>query len=217
MELTRTSGVLLHPVSLPGRFGIGDLGDAAYRWVDFLAETGQTLWQLLPLGCTGEDYGNSPYQSLSAMAGSPLLISPERLAAQHWLTPADLEKVPTFPEQAVDYSAVTAYKMPLLRRSFARFRDSAGAAERAAFRAFLEKSAEWLDDFALFMALKQAHDGRPWNTWEPALRTRQPEALARARNELADAVEEQQYLQYQFSTQWSALKEYANARNIRII
>jgi len=217
MELTRTSGVLLHPISLPGRFGIGDLGDAAYRWVDFLAETGQTLWQLLPLGCTGLDYGNSPYQSLSALAGSPLLISPERLAAQGTLTAADLERVPSFTEDAVDYAAVTAYKMPLLRRSFERFREGAGKAERAAFQEFEKQQGEWLEDFALFMALKQAHDGRPWSAWEPAIRSRQPEALARWRRDLADSVEEQKYLQFQFSTQWTALKQYANARNIRIV
>src|SRR6266851_8087284 len=131
MEFARTSGVLLHPTSLPGRYGIGDLGDAAVRWVDFLAETGQTLWQLLPFGYTGTDYSNSPYQALSAMAGNPLLISPERLTEQGLLTPAELESVPSFPRERVDYDAVTAWKMPVLRRSFTRFRDGAGAVERA--------------------------------------------------------------------------------------
>src|SRR5438128_1868415 len=118
MEFPRTSGVLLHPTSLPGRYGIGDLGDAALRFVDFLAATGQTLWQVLPFGYTGSDYGNSPYQSLSAMAGNPLLISPERLAAQGLLTAAELEICPAFPRDRVDFAAVTAWKMPVLRRAF---------------------------------------------------------------------------------------------------
>src|SRR5947209_1094033 len=128
MEFARTSGVLLHPTSLPGRYGIGDLGDAALRWVDFLAATGQTLWQLLPFGYTGIDYSNSPYQALSAMAGNPLLISPERLAEQGLLTPAELEAAPAFPQDRVDYDAVTTWKMPLLRRSFTRFHEHASAA-----------------------------------------------------------------------------------------
>src|SRR5439155_7344359 len=147
MEFSRTSGVLLHPTSLPGRFGIGDLGEAAFRWIDFLAETGQTLWQVLPLGFTGPASGNSPYQGLSALAGNPLLISLDRLAAKKLLAASDLERVPSFPAQSVDYAAVREYKMPLLRRSFERFRESAGAEERAAFQSFAEAEAAWLDDF----------------------------------------------------------------------
>src|SRR5262245_34694245 len=153
MDFPRTSGLLLHPTSLPGRFGIGDLGDTAYRWVDFLAATGQTLWQVLPLSYTGYAYGNSPYQSLSALPGNPLLISPELLVARKLLEASALEQVPAFPPEMVDYGPVIEWKMALLHRSFERFRESGGAAEREAFQAFTEANAAWLDDFALFMAL----------------------------------------------------------------
>ena len=217
MDFPRTSGLLLHPTSLPGRFGIGDLGDTAYRWVDFLAATGQTLWQVLPLGYTGYASGNSPYQSLSALPGNPLLISPERLAARKLLEASALEQVPAFPLEMVDYGPVIAWKMALLHRSFERFRESGGAEEREAFQAFTEANAAWLDDFALFMALKQAHDGKPWNTWEPAIRNREPTAMTHWAARLTDTVQEHKYLQYQFFSQWAALKTYANQRNIKII
>jgi 4-alpha-glucanotransferase len=217
MDFPRTSGLLLHPTSLPGRFGIGDLGDTAYRWVDFLVATGQTLWQVLPLGYTGYVYGNSPYQSLSALAGNPLLISPERLAARKLLEASALEQVPAFPLETVAYGPVIEWKMALLHRSFERFRESGGAEEREAFQAFTEANAAWLDDFALFMALKQAHDGKPWNTWEPAIRNREPTAMTRWAVRLTDTVQEHKYLQYQFFSQWAALKTYANQRNVKII
>ncbi|HEY68091.1 MAG TPA: 4-alpha-glucanotransferase [Thermoflexia bacterium] len=215
MRFPRSSGILLHPTSLPGRFGIGDLGDAAYRFVDFLATAGQSYWQVLPLSPTG--YADSPYQTLSAFAGNPMLISPEKLAEIGHLSAADLEDVPAFPADRVDFGPVIRYKTGLLDRAFANFRAQAPADRRAAFARFCDEQAFWLDDFALFMALKEAHDLRPWNEWEPEVATREPQALARWRESLADEIERQKYRQWQFFEQWLAVKRYANERGIRII
>jgi len=211
----RRSGVLLHLTSLPGRFGIGDLGDAAYRFVDFLAAAGQTYWQILPLSPTG--YGDSPYQGLSAFAGNPMLISPERLRETGHLTAEDLEDVPAFPRERVDYGPVIRYKTSLLDRAFARFRAQASDSQRKAFARFCDEQAFWLDDFALFMALKQAYHLSPWHEWERPEATRQPEALARRRHSLAAEIERQKYRQWQFFAQWMALKRYANEKGILII
>ncbi len=215
MRFPRRSGILLHPTSLPGRFGIGDLGPEAYRFVDFLEAAGQTYWQVLPLSPTG--YGDSPYQGLSAFAGNPLLISPERLREAGHLTETDLKDVPPFPEERVDYGPVIRYKFDLLERAFARFRAQAGEKERAAFAHFCAQEAHWLDDFALFMALKETHHLRPWTEWEPDLKMRRPEALAYWRERLAERIEGHRYRQWQFFEQWLALKRYANERGIRII
>ncbi|HEX8200414.1 MAG TPA: 4-alpha-glucanotransferase, partial [Isosphaeraceae bacterium] len=151
MRLTRASGILLHPTSLPGPFGIGDLGPSAEAFVDALAETGQGWWQMLPLGPTGA--GNSPYQSLSSYAGNPLLISPELLAADGLLSPADWRDDPALPEDRVDYEAVVRAKRRLLGLAYERF----GAGD-AAFAAFRVANAPWLDDYALYRALKEAHE-----------------------------------------------------------
>lgn len=215
MRFPRGSGVLLHPTSLPGRFGIGDLGEEAYRFVDFLAAAGQSYWQVLPLAPTG--YGDSPYQGLSALAGNPLLISADRLVEAGHLSSADLQDLPCFPNDRVDFGAVIGYKTSLLRRASANFRAHSSVNERAAFARFCSEQAFWLDDFALFMALKEAHHLCPWHEWEPKVVTRQPEGLARWRALLAEAVEHHQYCQWQFSEQWSAVKRYANQRGIRII
>ena len=196
MRFPRTSGILLHPTSLPGRFGIGDLGDAAFRWIDFLAETGQTLWQIMPLGYTG--FGDSPYQSFSAFAGDPLLISPERLRQDGFLTPEDLSSAPAFPADRVDYGPVIEWKMGLLRQAYQRFKHAASTADWSKFESFGQANARWLDDFALFMALKQAHGGAPWNTWEPELRRRDPDVLAQWKVRVAEDIEAQKFFQYQF-------------------
>jgi len=217
MRFPRRSGILLHPTSLPGRFGIGDLGDAAYRFVDFLAAAGQSYWQVLPLSPTG--YADSPYQTLSAFAGNPMLISPEKLVQTGHLSEADLEDVPTFPDERVDFGPVIHYKTGLLDRAFANFRAQAPASQRATFARFCNEQASWLDDFALFMALKEAHNLHPWHEWEPEVATRQPEPLARWQKSLTDKVEidRQKYRQWQFFEQWLAVKRYANERGIRII
>lgn len=217
MRFPRRSGVILHPTSLPGRFGIGDLGTEAYRFVDFLASARQTYWQLLPLSPTG--YADSPYQGLSAFAGNPMLISAERLVEIGHLTADDLEHVPPFPDERVDFGWVIPYKMRLLDRAFGNFhaRVPASAGQRAAFARFCDEQAFWLNDFALFAAMKETHHLRPWHEWEPEIARRQPDARAEARAALADKIQRQQYLQWQFFEQWLALKAHANARGIRII
>jgi 4-alpha-glucanotransferase len=215
MRFPRRSGILLHPTSLPGRFGIGDWGETAYRFVDFLARAGQSYWQMLPLSPTG--YGDSPYQGLSAFAGNPMLISPDRLVEAGHLTGTDLEGAPAFPDDRVDFGPVIDYKKSLLERAFASFRTQSTPDQRRAFEQFCNDQAAWLDDFALFMALKEAHQLRPWHEWEPDIVSRQPTALDQWRDTLAYEVEYHQYQQWQFFEQWLALKRYANERRVRII
>ena len=214
MQLTRSSGVLLHPTSLPGRYGIGDLGPRAHAWVDFLAEAGCGLWQVLPLGPTGFD--NSPYQSFSSFAGNPYLLSPESLLAEGLLREADLEPA-AFPSDRVDFSALIPWKLKVLGAAYRRFCASPAAGLREALEHFRRRHAEWLEDFALFMALKEAHQGAAWHTWEPDIARRTPEALAHWRERLAETVSCQQALQFLFFRQWLALKHSANARGVRIV
>jgi len=206
----RSSGILLHPTSLPGRFGAGDLGPEAYRFLEFLAEAGQRLWQVLPLGPTG--YGDSPYQSFSAFAGNPLLISLEQLAADGLLTEAELAAAPEFPATRVDYGSVIRFKMPLLRAAFERF---GGSAE---FTAFRHENVAWLGDYALFMALKAAHGGEAiWTRWAPDAAARQPAALEAWRGRLAHEMEALEFAQYLFARQWRSLHDYARERGIQIM
>jgi 4-alpha-glucanotransferase len=215
MKFGRHSGILLHPTSLPGRFGIGDLGSAAYRFVDFLTAAKQSYWQVLPLSPTG--YADSPYQALSAFAGNPMLISPEHLVQVGHLSKQDLADAPTFPDDRVDFGPVINYKACLLNRAFASFRAHAPKDHRVAFARFCAHQAPWLDEFALFMALKEVHNLRPWQEWEPELAARQPASLANFRESLVDEIESQKYRQWQFFEQWLGLKRYANERNVRII
>jgi 4-alpha-glucanotransferase len=215
MSFPRRSGILLHPTSLPGRFGIGDLGNAAHQFVDFLAAAGQSYWQVLPLNPTG--YADSPYQTLSAFAGNPMLISPTKLLEVGHLSVADLQDVPSFPDERVDFGPVIGYKTDLLDRAFANFLTHAPAGQWEAFDRFCEEQAFWLDDFALFTALKEAHQLDPWPAWEPGVATRRPQALARWRESLTDEIENQKYRQWQFFEQWLAVKRYANERGIRIV
>ncbi len=215
MRFPRRSGILMHPTSLPGRFGIGDLGDEAYRFVDFLVSAGQTYWQVLPLSPTG--YGDSPYQGLSAFAGNPMLISPRKLVEAGHLSQTDLEALPHFPKDKVDFGPVIHHKSRLLDQAFANFQARSSPEQRQDFERFCEKQAAWLEDFALFMALKEAHDLAAWEEWELGLRVRDPGVLARWREKLGDEVEKQKYRQWQFFEQWLALKAYANERGIHII
>lgn len=215
VQFPRRSGILLHPTSLPSRFGIGDVGESAFRFVDFLARARQTYWQVLPLSPTA--FGDSPYQSPATFAGNPLLISPEKLVEAGHLTRDDVQSVPDFSIARVDYARVAAYKNDVLDRAFARFREHAPRAQREAFEKFCDEHAAWLNDAALFLALKDAHAGRAWYEWDAELVVRRPSALKRARVALAEPIEKQKYRQWQFFEQWLALKRYANARGIRII
>ena len=214
-HLNRAGGVLAHPTSLPGPHGIGDLGSDAYRFVDFLAMAGQQFWQILPLNPPG--HGDSPYAALSAFAGNPLLISLDILAAEGLLTPDDLAGAPSFLADAVDYRAVAAYKLPLLATAYQRFVAAAPPALRQEFEDFRQREADWLPDFALFMALKQTNGGAAWNGFASQLAKRQAEHLARAGRELAESVAEQEFAQFVFFRQWHRLKDYANSRGLRIM
>jgi 4-alpha-glucanotransferase len=215
MKFPRHAGILMHPTSLPGPYGIGDLGEEAYHFVDFLAAAGQSYWQILPLSPTG--YGDSPYQGLSALAGNPMLISPEKLVEVGHLSREDLEGRPDFPANRIDFGPVIEYKDQLLDQAFARFRSQAPGPQRQIFDRFCAEQASWLEDLALFMALKKAHGLRPWPEWEEGAARRKPAALARWREELADEVQNQKYRQWQFFQQWLAIKAYANEKGIRII
>jgi len=215
MHFPRAAGILLHPTSLPGRFGIGDLGASAYEFVDFLVKSGQSLWQILPLGPTG--YGDSPYQCFSAFAGNPLLISLEKLQEHGDIDGADLEEASEFPDDRVDYGAVISFKYAILNRAARNFREHKPEDRWADFERFCAENANWLDDFALFMALKDAHGGAVWNTWGWELASRDPEALAAWRERLDEPVFAHRYFQYTFFRQWKALKRYTNNQGIQII
>ena len=215
MTFPRASGILLHPTSLPGRFGIGDLGDGAYDFADFLVASGQSLWQVLPLGPTG--YGDSPYACYSAFAGNTLLISPEKLFEEGWLTKGDLDEIPSQPSEQVDFARVHEVKRHILDKAFARYQRTTDTELRSAFETFAEQNASWLDDYALFRALKSAHDGAAWHEWEPPLVRRETVALARARQELHEQIEAHKFFQFLFFKQWFALKAYCNERNISFI
>ena len=218
MPFPRSSGVLLHPTSLPGRFGIGDLGSHAYTFVDFLVNSKQSLWQVLPLGPTG--YGDSPYQCFSAFAGNPLLISPDRLVEDGYLPAKAISDVPNFPAARVDFGWVIDYKTELLRRAFEHFQSQARPTQQQAFEQFSEQHAGWLDDYALFMAVKTHHveeHGGVWNTWPQEIARRTPEGLQKWREKLRDEVQYYKFLQFLFFQQWQALKNYANERGVRIV
>ncbi len=215
MKFNRSSGILLHPTSLPGLYGIGDLGPTAYRWVDFLAEVGCGIWQVLPLGPTG--YGDSPYQCFSAFAGNPYLISPESLLEEGLLQAEDFTDLPNFPEDKVDYGGVIAWKLEMLDIAYTRFKQSAFKEIRIAFEDFRVSQNYWLPDFALFMALKEAYGGGPWVEWPESLRKRDANALMVARQDHGDEIERQKFRQFLFFRQWAALHKHASDHNIHII
>jgi 4-alpha-glucanotransferase len=210
----RSAGILLHPSSLPGPYGIGDLGPVAFEWVDVLAASGQSWWQILPLGPTG--YGDSPYQCFSAFAGNPYLLSPELLAKDGLLRAVDMPMT-HFSEERVEFGPVIKYKQGMLTRAWENFQGGAARPLRAAFEEFCVKESRWLDDYALFMALKDFHQGAGWHGWSEELVLRRPAALDRARRLLAGGVGRHKLGQFLFARQWSAIKAYANAKNIRLI
>jgi 4-alpha-glucanotransferase len=214
MIFPRASGILLHPTSLPGRFGIGDLGDEAYDFVDFLAAAGQSIWQVLPLGPTG--YGDSPYASYSAFAGNTLLISPQRLFADGWITQADLDSI-SLDSARVDFGHVHQSKEKILRRAYEKFQRAEGAVSRAAFDLFVEQNQAWLEDYALFRALKTSANHLGWYEWDSGLARREEAALNEARRRLRDEIEAHKFFQFLFFQQWFALKSYSNQQGIKLI
>ncbi len=206
MRFPRSSGILLHPTSLASPYGIGDLGAEARRFVDFLATAGQSLWQVLPLGPTG--FGDSPYQCFSGWAGNPLLISLEGMVEQGRLNASALAGAPQFSEGRVDFERLIPWKMSVLESA---------TPDVLGLGAFGEANRHWLDDFALFMALKERNHGMAWTRWEPGARDRNPQALDKYREELAHPIATQKFLQFVFFEQWRELREYARERGVRIM
>ena len=214
MNFPRASGILLHPTSLPGRFGVGDLGNEAYRFADFLVASGQSLWQVLPLGPSDE--GGSPYSAYSAFAGNTLLISPEKLFEDGLLEKSDLDNVALPETERVDFEQGRRTKAALLNKAFKRFQQTSDSGLRESFESFTQENASWLDDYALFQALKKANGGKAWVEWDQPLARREPEVLSRARLELCDEIEAQKFFQFLFFSQWHALKTFCKQRGIRI-
>jgi 4-alpha-glucanotransferase len=210
----RSAGILLHPTSLPGQYGIGDLGPTAYEWVDLLARAGQTWWQVLPLGPTG--FADSPYQCFSAFAGNPYLLSPELLGRDGLLKQHELTH-PHFPADHVDYGNVIKYKLAMLARAWENYRSGAAPGLKAAFEEFSVRQARWLDDYALFMAVKDSYHGACWQQWSEGLVLRKPEALEKARRRLAGGIGLHKFAQFLFFRQWSALREHAHQRGLKIM
>ena len=199
----RVSGIILHPTSLPGRHGIGDLGEWAYRFADFLSEAGQGLWQVLPLGPPAEV--NSPYKASSSIAGNPLLISLDLLARQGLLSNADVDDAPAFPAESVAFDAVAAFKLPRLMKAALAFFARAPREGLGEFQQFCGENASWLDRFADFAALRDENGGAIWTQWK------------RRWNPDAEQVRIHKFIQFEFHRQWRALKSYCNERGIRML
>lgn len=213
LQLNKASGVLLHPTSLPSKYGIGELGQEARDFVDFLKSCGLTLWQVLPLNPIG--YGESPYQAFSAFAGNPLLISLDTLQEEGFLTTKELAVVPSFPEEKVDYAACQDFKEKMLRQAYKGFRGIANKGVN--YQEFMEKNTFWLADYALFMALKEYFHYVPWNFWDKAIALREPEAIKYWEEKLSEEINYQIFLQYEFDMQWKAIRAYAVQNGIKTI
>ncbi len=215
----RRSGILLHPTSLPGPYGIGTLGKEAMAFVDFLQAGGQCIWQVLPLGPTG--YGDSPYQSFSSFAGNPLLIDLDDLVREGFLNPGHLKDVPEFPGQRVDYGGVFSFKRDILKAAYTYWKSRDAHAGREEFETFCIQESSWLPDFSLFMALKRTFEAKgqadPWSSWPAELVQREPSALEHWRRTLSEEIQRQKFQQFLFFLQWRKLKNYAADRGIRII
>jgi 4-alpha-glucanotransferase len=213
-QSSRSSGILLHPTSLPGSYGIGDFGDEARAFVDFLVASGQSLWQVLPLGPTG--YGDSPYQLMSAFAGNTLLINPRQLVAEGLLNPEEIA-APNFSTEYVEFARVQDFKDRVLRRAFENFKRGATGSLAADFEGFCDEHRFWLDDYALYRALKDTHGGAEWTKWAQGLANREPSALEKARSDLREPIEGHKFDQFLFFKQWQALSGYCHARGVKLI
>lgn len=215
MPFPRSAGILLHPTSLPGPHGIGDLGESAYKFVDFLAASGLSLWQLLPLAPTG--FGDSPYQCFSAFAGNPLLVSPQRLVDEGFLDAEDLGTTPKFSADKVEFGKVIPYKRKLLELAYERFTKTTDTNLRADFLGFCTRSQKWLDDYALFRVLKEEHLGASWDNWAPELALRKPSAIEKARDQFGQQIEAEKFIQYLFFRQWKAVRAYCHEKKVATI
>jgi 4-alpha-glucanotransferase len=215
MNLARRCGVLLHVSSLPNRHGVGDFGPRAHEFIDFLADGGQEVWQMLPLAPINAGAGNSPYSSYSAFAGNTLFISPELLVRQGLLRPRDVESPPDFPLDRVDYGAAAAWREKILEQAFDNV--FPGLRADSGFAAFCRKASFWLDDYCLFAALKREHGGAPWLSWPRAVRLREPGALEQARERLGYDILRERYFQYLFSLHWDNLRDYADMRGVSLL
>ena len=225
MRFERASGILLHPTSLPGPFGIGDMGPAAYRFVDFLVRSGQRLWQILPLGPTG--FGNSPYACFSAIAGNPLLISPELLAKAGWLSPSDWETAEEWPQVTdcfpgqVNYGTTIRLKRHLFQIAFANFKAHATVEQQQDFSTFCQQEESWLEDYVLFAVMLTENQGKSWVEWEDvegfSLTQRTPEAIVLCQEQFAEELEYRRFLEFVFARQWTALKAYASRHGVKLV
>jgi len=215
MRFPRSCGILLHPTSLPGRFGIGDFGYEARAFVDFLSETKQTIWQVLPLTPTG--YGNSPYASYSAFAGNSYLISPELLHEKGLLTSTELKEAEITSSVDVRYEQAFSKKDILFHKASSRFYEGLNSTDSERFKVFKQQHAHWLDDYVLFMACLLHFDKKPWNKWENDISGRDEEALRMYREKFTTEIQHQYWLQFEFFDQWEKLKEYANQNGVRVI
>lgn len=211
---SRGSGILLHISSLPSPFGIGDMGQWAFRFADFLEEARQSFWQVLPLNPTESIQGNSPYSSISAFAGNPLLINPEALVEGGFLSKEDIQQPPGFSKAKINYPAVIEYKSKFLDVAYQNFKKKKNKYD---YETFCSANSNWLQDYALFVALKEHFKGESWSQWPPEIRDRQPEALGAVKKQFQDRVEKEKFIQYLFFNQWLALKSYCNQKNIQII
>lgn len=211
----RGSGVLLHLTSLSSPFGIGDFGPGAYRFADFLAQGKQSYWQVLPLNPTELISGNSPYSSISAFAGNPLLISPEILVESGFLKKEDLQETPSFPQHRCDYASVIPFKNRLWRQAYERFKNNPKG--KKSYEEFCSQHGHWLDDFALFVVIKNHSQGKAWGEWEKGLRDRDPKDLEKIRREFHDELEREKFLQYLFFQQCLGLKDYCLQKGIQLI
>ena len=212
----RSSGILFHPTSLPGKYGIGTLGKEAYAFIDFLKKSRQKLWQIFPLGATG--YGDSPYQSFSSFAGNPYLIDFDLLIEAHLLSEEDLRDVFFGDnEEYIDYGAIYNQKYPLLRKAYENFKSSDNHEMRENLEHFKRENASWLNDYSLYISLKNHFNGLPWNEWAHDIKNREHGAMEHYKNELADDIEYHNFIQFLFFKQWGDVKRYANENGIKII
>jgi 4-alpha-glucanotransferase len=212
--MKRASGILVHLTSFPSSFGIGDMGEGAFKFADFLHDTGQSYLQILPLTPTEPFYDNSPYHGISAFAGNPLLISPQMLVEQDLLKKEDIENIPEFSNDSVEFNRVIPFKKNLLDIAFANFKNNEPFQD---LEDFIQKSDYWLEDFSLFMTLKKNFDNIGWNEWPEKFRNRDEETLKKARVEFHDEIMKQKFIQYLFEKQWRAFRNHLNGKNIQII